>query len=1047
MNLAKLAVKRPVTALMGVLIVISFGIMSVMNINMDLMPNIDIPIAVVFTSFDGAGSEEVENLITSPLEQVLGTVAGLSDISSTSSNGSSVIILQFEDGTNIDIASLDMRERIDMIRPILPDAAGDPMVMQIDIDSMATLTIGITSEHHDLVSLNRIIEDRVVSQIERQDGVASVNVSGAREREIAIILDNNRIQGYGLNAAMVSQILMLENLSVPVGELHQGSQVMQVRVSGEFDSLEDIRNIPLTTAMGGTVFLQDVATIEERFVEASSAAFINGIPSITLTIERQSTANTVNVSDNVMRVVDSLIIDLPELDFMVLLDPADFIRMSLANVVDSALIGGLLAVIILYIFLKNVRSTFVVATAMPISIIATFVLMYYADITINFMSLGGLTLGLGLLVDNSIIVLESIYRKIEQGIDSKTAAVEGTGEVAMSIIAATLTTIAVFLPITFAGGIVAQVFNQLSLTIAFSLFSSLVVSLTFVPMLCSIILKPTTNTKKNIFTNVLDKFGDVFLKLEGGYKVLLTGALRRKGLTIAITVALVFATLYSLNFIGMEFMPTSDEGVINISAQMPRGTVLEETESLAFQISDIVSTIPEVQDIIIQIGGGGMGAVMGGGGGSSADSASLTLNLTDRVARGDRTSHVIAAEIDLMLRNIAGANISVMAADAAMGGFGGGAGVQLNITGDDMSTLRMISDDIAEILDNISGLRQVSTSFEEAAPQATVRIDRIRAASLGVGTSTVTNTLRTAVTGTVATTYRVGGVEYDVRIIQGGQNMSYLNDLENVFVQSSTTGLNVPLSAIADITVEEMPTSISRENQRRFVSITAHLNDIPLNIATAEIEAALANYIMPQGYEWSFAGSAVQMEESFESLVFALILAVALIYMILAAEFESFSYPLIVMFSIPIALTGGLFGLFVTGESLSITSFLGLIMLAGIVINNAIVLIDYTNLLVREERLSLMDALLKAGPIRLRPILMTTLSTVLALIPMAVSQGDGAEIMRGLAIVVIFGLLISTLITLVLVPVVYMMITSRINAKKERREAKRLARSGQDIKG
>ena len=1038
MNLAKLAVKRPVTALMGVLIVISFGLMSVININMDLMPNIDIPIAVVFTSFDGAGSEEVENLITSPLEQVLGTVAGLSDISSTSSNGSSVIMLQFEDGTNIDIASLDMRERIDMIRPILPDGAGDPMVMQIDIDSMATLTIGITSEHHDLVSLNRIIEDRVASQIERQDGVASVNISGAREREIAIILDNNAIRGYGLSAPMIAQSLMMENISIPIGELHQGSQVMQVRVSGEFDSIEDIRNIPLTTAMGGTVFLQDVATIEERFVEASSAAFINGIPSITLTIERQSTANTVNVSDNVMRVIDSLQQELPELDFMVLLDPADFIRMALSNVVDSALQGGLFAVIILYIFLRNVRSTFVIATAMPISIIATFVLMYYADITINFMSLGGLTLGLGLLVDNSIIVLESIYRKIEQGVDSKKAAVEGTGEVAMSIIAATLTTIAVFLPITFAGGLVAQIFNQLSLTIAFSLFSSLIVSLTFVPMLCSIILTPRFNPKKNVITKTLDKFGDLLGKLEGAYKVLLAGALKRKGLTLAVTAALVVGTLYSLNFVGMEFMPTSDEGVVNISAQMPRGTMLSETQNLAFQISDIVSSIPEVQDIIIQIGGGGM---MGG---AVADRASLTLNLTDRIERGNRTSQVIATEIDMMLRNIPGANISVTAADAAMGGFGGGAGVQLNITGDDMSTLRQISNDLVEILDDIPGLRQASTSLEEAAPQATVRIDRIRAASLGVATSTVTNTLRTAVTGTVATTYRVGGVEYDVRIIQGDQDMTYLNDLENIFVQSSTTGLNIPLSAIADIVVEDMPTTISRENQRRVVSVTAHLDNIPLNVATAEIEAALASYIMPEGYDWSFGGSAVQMEESFENLILALILAIALIYMILAAEFESFTYPLIVMFSIPVALTGGLFGLFLTGETLSITSFVGLIMLAGIVINNAIVLIDYTNFLVREEKLSLLDALLKAGPIRLRPILMTTLSTVLALTPMALSQGDGAEIMRGLAIVVIFGLLISTLITLVLVPVVYMMITSRVNAGKEKRAAKRLAASGQN---
>lgn len=1030
MNFSKVAVKRPVTTFMCVLIAIAFGILSITTLNMDLLPNMNIPVAIVMTTYEGAGPEEIEQLITQPIEKSMGTVSGLDELSSTSSNGTSMVIVQFQNDIDIDMAAIDMREKIDLIKGSLPDDANDPMVVKLDINAMNGIQISAFQKGKDISELKTIIDDGIADRLERQDGVASVDVIGGRDTEIQIVLKEEKLRGYGISESTISQVLRAENSNTPSGDVYQGDKNLTVRVKGEFKSLEEMKNIPISNANGSVIYLRDVADVSEVFKDVSSTSYTNGIPSINLYIQKQSTANTVNVSKSVMSELERIKADYPEIEFLVIVDPADYINNALQSVVDSALQGGIFAVIVLYIFLRNFRSTMVVGTAMPISIISTFALMKFSGINLNMMSLGGLALGIGMLVDNSIVVLESIYKKLEEGKDKFEAATEGAREVTNSVVASTLTTIAVFLPITLVGGITAEMFNDLSLTIVYSLTASLIVSITFVPMASYVLLDPecVANVHKhnNIFTKLMDGIGHGLTLLESGYRKLLNGALRFKKVTLLIAVIAIFLTGTTIPKIGMEMMPQSDEGQVNVSIELPKGSRIGETEKITWKVVNAIENVEEIQDISFRIGGSSM---MGG----SEDSASISISLVEKFER-ERSSAEVAQEMRGMIKDIAGANIEIAASSGSMGSYSGG-GTEINIYGDDLDTLKNISNDMIKRISTIPGTSEVKSSMEDAAPQTTIRVNRDKASIYGISSSSIANIVKTAISGSVATTYKIDGDEYDIRIMQDGDRVNYVNDINNILIPSSF-GTSVPLEEIADIVSENTPTSITRDNQKKYVSVSANLTGIDLSSANKQIEEKMKDYVMPENYTWEFAGTTTQMAESFLGLFMALIISVLLVYMIMAAEFEAFSYPFIVMFAMPIAMTGGILGLFITGQALSITGLLGLIMLAGVVVNNAIVLIDYANLLRRERGYGITEAMKIAGPTRLRPILMSTLTTVLSMIPMMVSQAEGSETMRGLATVVVFGLTLSTLITLVLIPVIYVGYCNM----SERRKAKKLLR-------
>ncbi len=1034
MNFIKTFVKRPVTTTMVILIFIAFGILSFTNLKIDMLPKMDIPVALVSTSYSGAGSEEMENLVTRPLEGALGTVPGVKNITSQSSNGSSLVALEFVDGTDLDQAAIDMREKVDMIKGYLPEDASEPMVLKIDVNQMAgSAIIGVRNKSGNLTELQNTVDEKIVNRLERQKGVASVSASGGTDMEIDVTLNQEALRGYGVSEGQVMQLLAAENTNTPTGTIKQGNQELSLRVKGQFESLDDIRNLPLTTSTGATIYVSDVATVEEVMADRSSYSFINGEPAIILTVQKQSTANTVEVSEALKKEIAKIQADIPDIELIEVYDPAEYINVSINSVTSSLLIGGILAVFVLFVFLKDVRTTLIVAVAMPISIIITFALMYFTGMTINIMSLGGLTLGIGMLVDNSIVVIESIYRKIEEGENRFDAAVDGASEVAMSVIASTLTTIVVFVPITFAGGLSAQIFNELSFTISFSLISSLFASLTFVPMASALFLI-TEEEKLQVgpVYRLLTKFNEGFAKFEKKYRNLLEKALDHRKTVLAIVIAFLILTGASLATIGAVFLPESDQGMLSVTVSMPKGTILEEMVSKSAEVSKILLTVPEIESATLSVGAGDSSSMISSGG-----SATFWIDL---VPKEDR--ELSAKEVEVLLnkqfKNIAGAEVTAVADNSSMGSYGG-ASVSVVIKGEELDKLEKINNDFTAIFNNIPGVTKVSSSIQESSPQANIVINRQKAASYGVSASSVSTIVGTQVKGYTPTTLKYDGDEYDIKISGRPGDYEYLDDIKNITIPS-TFGISVPLYEIADINISYPPATINRDNQERTVTLTISTDGTAPSLITKEFEKQLATYIMPASYTWEYSGSLEQMNETFGSLLLALVFAILLVYMVMAAEFESLLYPFIVLFSIPIAISGGIFGLAVVREPLSITSFLGMIMLAGLVINSAIVIIDYTNLLVRERGLSPREALLISGPVRLRPIVMSVSTTVLGLIPMAISKAEGAEMMRGLAVIVIFGLLFSTVVTLLFIPTVYLSFTTRSIAKKERKEQKRLAK-------
>ena len=1011
MRIAKIAINRPITTMMMVLIIILLGVVSASKLAVDLLPELDIPVAVVSTSYSGAGPKEIETLVTRPLEGVLGTVSNVKEITSTSSTGSSMVVLTFNDGTDMNFATLQMRERIDMVKKLLPEGVENPAVLKIDPNARAIMEVAVSGAM-ELHELNTLVQDQVAPRLERIEGVASVAVSGQKEKEIRIILLPEKLKGYNMTTAQISQALRMENLNLPGGEVQQGEYMLLLRTTGEFDSIDQIRNLPMNVG-GIVVYLRDVALVEETFKDVKNYTLINGKPGIKLSLQKQSTANTVQVSALVNAELNKLQNELSHIQVTLISDNAKYIKQSIGTVSQTAVLGGILAILVLYVFLRNIRSTLIIGAAIPVSVIATFVLMYFSGLTLNLISLGGLALGVGMLVDNSIVVLENIYRHRQKGEDGKTAADLGASEVGMAVVASTLTTIAVFLPIVFVEGLAAKIFKQMALTVTFSLIASLVIAMTFVPMLASKLL---TNTKEEKHTPFMDKilgaWGTGLDQIDNQYRKVLQWAIDRRKITLAIAFAAFLGTAALVPRIGMEFFPKFDEGTMSIRVNLPKGSALQQTAAIVEQVEEKLQQIPEVKEVVISVGSGGNMFRTS----TATDRGTIAVDVGS-VKERSRSTDEIVDEVRKLLGDIPGAEFAVEAVSLTTGGMMGGNPISIEVTGDDLEELERVVKELTEIVKQIPGTREITHSMQQGVPEAQIRINRNKASAYGINASMVASTVRTAVEGQVATRYKLQGTEIDVRILYDPTQINYLKDINNLFVPSPMGG-QIPLSEIADITVEKSPAAIQRSNQSRRATLSGDVFGRDLKSVSADIEARFAEYPFPIGYMYTLGGQQSEMTESFTSLGLALILAIILVYMILAAQFESLIHPLTIMFSVPISLTGAIFALYVTGRTLNLPAFIGLIMLAGIVVNNAIVLVDYINIL-RSQGYDRREAILTAGPVRLRPILMTTLTTVLAMIPMALGLGEGAEAQAPMATSVVGGLSFSTLLTLVLIPVMY----------------------------
>ncbi len=1037
MNIADFCLKHKVTTIMAYVLIVVFGIMGFTSLPLALMPDIELPMAVVYTTYSNAGPQEVENMVTKTIESACASVSGMDEIQSLSSEGSSMVMVTFADGTDMDEAMVDLRGRIDRVKGFLPEDANAPMTMTIDVDAMPVMTVGLKGA--DLAELQAIAEDDLQPALERIDGVASVDIAGGYENEIAIDTDADRLAGYGLSVSYIAQMLAAENVALPAGEVQSGDQSFSVRADGEFSSVSDIANTLIPLPTGGTVRLSEVADVYVAPKEQTAIAKIGGEPCITISVNKQSDTNTLQVAERAKDALDEVTALQPTLDWSLLMDQSDMINMTVDSVIQNIVFGVLLAAIVLFVFLRDLGATAVISMSMPICIISVFLIMQVFDITMNMMSLGGIAMGVGMIVDNSIVVLENIFHYRSDGCDRFTSCVEGTKEVALSISASTLTTVAVFLPIGLSGGLSGMMFREFCITICSLLLASLLIALTLVPVLCYALLDRGGKHRMRMPDTGHDIADRPLMRK---YKELLAHFITHRKKAIIISGAMIVAFLGSIAIAGVELMPQMDESMVAIGIEMPVGSDLEDVSAMADRAVDIaLEQVPEIESIYYSTGGASMSTT------STANSASITVNLVDKSDR-DRTSQQVADDLRPYMQDLAGAEISVEASGTMDMSSMTGDAISVTLRGDDYEKLSQTAEQLAGQLAALPGAIEVSSSASEQVPEVEITLNRANASRFGLTAAAIGQAVRGELSGQTATQLKVNGEEITVTVRGDSRAETSIDALKSVMIPTQTGG-SVPLSLVANVDTVLAPQSINRLNQSRTVTITGGAAD---TVSTAEmsqaVQGVLDTFELPDGITYETGGEMEEMINTFTQLAYALVVALGLVYFVLASQFESFVMPVIIMTILPIGLLGSLFTLPLTGNKISMVAFIGVIMLAGTVVNSSIVLIDYMN--IRRKRGEDKDtAILNACPRRVRPVLMTTLTTVLGLLPMVFSNGEGAEMMRPMAIVMITGMVVSTIVTLLFTPVYYSLIdslTQRVRTRSAERHARRLARDTNQTK-
>ncbi len=1030
MNLAGFTVGRPVFTSMVTLIVVTIGLAALTRLPIDLLPELTYPTITVTTAYENASPEEIEQLVTRPVEEAVSAVPGVEEISSTSTEGNSNVRVAFGWDANLEEATNDIRDRLDRIINVLPEDAERPQVRKFDTAGSPILLVGVASQL-DPIEARQIIDDRIRPRMERVPGVAAVDVWGGLEREIRVEVDADRLQSFGLDFEQIRRAIREANVTVPAGEVERGRFDIRIRTPGQLRSLDELRGTVLAIRDGAPIYLHQVADVRDTHQRVTRIIRINGKPGVRLAIQKQSDANTVRVSRDVRRELGRLNADFPQFHITPAMDSARFIERSIQNVSRSILLGGSLAVLVLLFFLRSLRSTLVAATAIPISVIATFTLIHFGGFTLNLMTLGGLALGVGLMVDNAIVVIESIARRrTERGQPPHAAAVAGTADVAPAVIASTLTTMAIFLPMFFAQELAGVLFRQLAFVVAFSLFCSLLVALTLVPMLMGRIgARPLPPGGPIGWLD--DTCRRAVDGLEQAHQGALRWTLQHRWTVIGLSAVVFVAAIALVPRLGTEFMPPTDEGQIRVNIEMQPGTRLALLDRVTRQVEDTIrERVPEVATTVVSVGASTFRA-------TSPATASVHMTLVDQSARPRGTAR-IAADLREALGDIPGATLRVRESQGRVMRRLGGEGEErlvVEVRGFDLNVLDRISDEVADRLATVAGITDVIRAREEGVPQQLLRIDRERAADLGVSVSRIAETVETAIGGSNAGQFRQAGTEHRIRVqLRDAERMS-LNDILNLTLPADGSDEPVVLRNLVRFEAGRGPIQIYRREQQRMNTISANISGRDLGSIVADSRDRLADLALPRNVDIVFTGDYEEQQAAFSELFINLMLAVALVYMVMASLYESLRDPLIVMFSVPLAAIGVVLMLLGTGTTLNVQSFIGCIMLVGIAVNNAILLVDQSARLHRGEGRAVADAVTEAARRRLRPILMTTLTTILALMPLALGLGEGGEAQAPMARAVIGGLLSSTLITLFLIPALYTLFHGQRQAIPESRES------------
>lgn len=1047
MSLVSASVKRPVTTTMAVLIVSLIGTVALFQLPIDLLPEVTHPTLTVQTNYPHVGPQEVEDLITRPMEETVAAIAGVDTIASTSSEGTSSVRISFDWGTDLDAAAEEVRSRIERVKAQLPEEADTPVVFKFDLAAFPIIFLGVSSAEMNPTQLREFTEERLERRLERVPGVASVDIRGGLRRQVQVNLDRDRMLALGLSADRVTRLLREENLNRPAGKVAEGNMDVFLRTVGEYRSAEEIGSTVVAVREGVPIYLRDIAEVRDGTEEVTSLVRINGEPGIYISLNKQSGANTVEVADAILAEVERLNQDFPQTRVIPTMDSSSYIRDAMSNVTSNALVGGLLAVLVLFFFLRSVRSTLVIATVTPITVAATFALIYLNGYTLNIMTFGGLALGVGMLLDNAVVVLENIFRKREEGLDAETCAIEGTQEVAAPLIATTLTTMVVFLPILFMKGMAGVMYRQLAVVVAFSQLASLIAGLTLIPVLATRMLR-RGEAHPHSRWQPLERFSgwsERFLAgLEDRYRRAIEWALANRSTVVIGTAVLVVLSLLVVPRIGSELMPKTDEGEVRINAEMSVGTRLELMDETFREIERIVrEEVPELENMTSTVGGGGWRATGG-------HTGEVRLTLVDPPER-KRSSAEVADALRARLAGLPGTRVRAREGSGffilnmALGG--GNEGLAVEVRGHDMDTAYALAEQAQRALSTVDGLTDSRIGRDPGRPERIIRINREKIARMGLSMDQVAGIIETNVAGSRATVLREAGREYDIVVRLAEADRELLADLNQVSLVSPT-GESVSLRNVVDVRYAHGPVIIDRDDQERIIWVTANAAaGKDLGTLAEQARAALRPIDVPDGFAVVVGGEYEEQQKASRQLILALLLAIVLVYMVMAAEFEDLLDPFVVMFSVPTAAVGVFLTMWITGTTFNIQSYIGMILLIGIVTNNAIVLIDYVNLLRRRDGFALREAVVEGGRRRLRPILMTTAATVLGLIPLALGIGQGAEVQASMARVVIGGMTVSTLITLILVPVIYTTIAERQIARAERRQAARTARAAETAAG
>ncbi len=1017
MSLYATAVKKPITTALCFVAVVIIGLFSLTRLSIDLLPDIETNTIMVLTAYPGASAADIETNVTKIMENTLNTVSDLKDITSKSKENLSIVTLEFEYGTDIDVATNDVRDKIDMIRSVLPDNSDTPVLFKFGTDDIPILILSVTAEES-MPGLYKILDDKVANPLKRISGVGAVSISGAPEREIQVYCDPQKLEAYNLTVEAISAIIAQENLNTPGGSFDIGSNTYNLRVEGEFTDPKQLNDIVVGVYDGRTIYLRDVARITDTVKEREQEAYNDGRRGGMIIIQKQSGANSVNISNEVMKRLPAIQASLPsDVKLGIIVNTSTNIENTIDSLVETVLITFIIVMLVVLVFLGRWRATIIIIITIPISLIASFCYLLISGNTLNIISLSSLSIAIGMVVDDAIVVLENVTNHIERGSAPKQAAVHGTNEVAISVIASTLTMLAVFLPLTLITGMAGILFRQLGWIVSIIMIISTIAALSLTPMLCSQLLRlnPKHGRLHKIFFTPIEKALDA---LDRGYARLLTWAVHHRAVVVISAILIFGGSVMLTKVIPTEFFPTQDNARIGINIELPIGTRTEISRDVALRVvKEFQEKYPEIKTLNFTVGQADTDNTFGSIQTNGTHYISMNIDL---LSVGDRERGLL--EICESMRQDLKKYVEIKTFKVLAGGGTGGmasqASVDVEIYGYDFATTDRVAKEIQQAMEQMKSCSGANISREDYIPEYQVDFDREKLALHGLNVATASSYLRNRINGTTSSYYREDGDEYDITVRYAPEFRQSVEDLENVLVYNNE-GKGIRIRELGTVVERLTPPTIERKNRERVVTVTGYVAPgAALGTLAEEINAKLKDIEIPSEVSVTLSGLLEDQQDIFFDLYILAAMIILLVFIVLAAQFESLTYPFIIMFSLPFAFTGVFLGLAVTGTPLSVMALIGLIMLAGIVVKNGIVLIDYTNLN-RERGYSITHSVIHAGRSRLRPVLMTTLTTVFGMIPMAIGTGEGSEMWRPMGMTVAWGLSVSTLITLLIVPVAY----------------------------